>query len=264
GPSGVGKTETALALADVLYGGERKLVTINMSEYQEAHSVSGLKGSPPGYVGYDEGGQLTEALRRRPYSVVLLDEIEKAHPDVFNILLQVFDDGRLTDSKGRTVNCKNCLFIMTSNLGSQELIEHLEKNRDSFSKEAILALLEPVLRRHFRPEFLNRLDEVLPFLPLRADEMHKIVVLQLNEVKKRLQDRHVELKWTQAVVDKLAEEGYDPIFGARPLKRLIQHSVSNLLATAILEGRIPGDSVVELVVEEDSIRFNLVSVIEVS
>lgn len=262
GPTGVGKTELAKALAVQLFNQEEAMIRVDMSEYMEKHSVAKLIGSPPGYVGYEEGGQLTEALRRRPYSVVLFDEIEKAHEDVFNILLQVFDDGRLTDAKGRTVNCKNALFIMTSNLGSSQLLEQIEKSHTEFSKEAIMALLEPIIRRHFRPEFLNRLDEILPFLPLREEEMHRIVVIQLEHVAKRIAERHVSLLWTDDVVDSLAKEGYDPIFGARPLKRLIQQKVSNMLATAILEGRIPADSEVELTLEGGGIVFKLLSVVE--
>ncbi|MGZ3732717.1 MAG: AAA family ATPase, partial [Parachlamydiaceae bacterium] len=228
-----------------LFDREDALVRLDMSEYMEKHSVSKLIGSPPGYIGYDEGGQLTESLRRRPYSVVLFDEIEKAHHDVFNILLQLFDDGRITDSKGRTVNCKNALFIMTSNLGSQQLLEKIEK-QSNISKQEILDLLEPILRAHFRPEFLNRLDEILPFLPLKETDMEKIVILQLEQLAKRIEERHVTLKWTQEAVTQLAEKGYDPYFGARPLKRLVQHEIVNMLSNAILDGQILGDSVVTI------------------
>lgn len=245
GPTGVGKTELAKALAEQLFNQEEALVRLDMSEYMEKHSVSKLIGSPPGYVGYDEGGQLTEMLRRRPYSVVLLDEIEKAHPDVFNILLQIFDDGRITDSKGRVVNCKNALFILTSNLGSQILLEKAEK-KEKLTKEIILDLLEPILKSHFRPEFLNRLDDILPFLPLRREDMEKIVEIQLAPVKKRLKEREVTLKWTDALVKHLAEEGYDPVFGARPLKRLIQQQVLTRLSKEILEGKILSGQTIEL------------------
>ncbi len=214
GPTGVGKTELAKALADQLFNQEDAMIRIDMTEYMEKHSVAKLIGSPPGYVGYEEGGQLTEALRRRPYSVVLFDEIEKAHPDVFNLLLQIFDDGRITDSKGRVVNCKNALFIMTSNLDSSDVKEH------------------------FRPEFLNRLDEILPFLPLQEKDMEKIVSIQLHRVEKRLRERNIQLNWGKDVLDYLARKGYDPIYGARPLKRLIQHEIVNLLSKAVLKGEI--------------------------
>src|SRR4029078_76765 len=197
-------------------------IRLDMSEYMEKHTVSKLIGSPPGYIGYDEGGQLKEALRRRPYSVVLFDEVEKAHHDVFNILLQVFDDGRLTDSKGRVVNCKNALFIMTSNLGSDLLLEKMEQLHKSLDKEEIMLILDPVIKRHFRPEFINRLDDILPFLPLRKQDMEKIVIIQLHQLEKRLQDKQVKLTWSKGAVAQLAEQGYDPYFGARPLKRLIQ------------------------------------------
>lgn len=246
GPTGVGKTELAKALAEQLFNQEEALIRLDMSEYMEKHSVSKLIGSPPGYVGYDEGGQLTEALRRRPYAVVLFDEIEKAHPDVFNILLQIFDDGRITDSKGRTVNCKNALFIMTSNLGSDLLLQKMEHARARLSKEVIMSTLDPVIKAHFRPEFINRLDDILPFLPLQKSDMEKIVLIQLHHLVKRLKDREVSLKWTQELINYLAEEGYDPFFGARPLKRLIQHTIINMLSTAILEGEIPPNSTVEL------------------
>jgi len=246
GPTGVGKTELAKALAEQLFNQEEAIIRLDMSEYMEKHSVSKLIGSPPGYVGYDEGGQLTEALRRRPYAVVLFDEIEKAHPDVFNILLQIFDDGRITDSKGRVVNCKNALFIMTSNLGSQQLLEKMEKSKGKLTKEQILEIVDPILRAHFRPEFLNRLDEILPFLPLRQEDMHKIVDIQMQLVRKRLGQRNVSLKWTDAVVNYLSEKGYDVTFGARPLKRLIQQEVLNPLANGILEGKILSDKTVTL------------------
>jgi ATP-dependent Clp protease ATP-binding subunit ClpB len=250
GPTGVGKTELAKTLADQLFNTEEAMIRLDMSEYMEKHSVSKLIGSPPGYVGYEEGGQLTEALRRRPYAVVLLDEIEKANPDVFNILLQVFDEGRLTDSKGRTVNCRNALFIMTSNLGSELLIERLEQAKQPMPKEAIMAILEPVIKKHFRPEFINRLDDILPFLPLRKEDMKKIVDIQLNHVMRRLLDRHIHLSWSDDVVALLAEEGYDPFYGARPLKRLIQQKISNLLAKGILEGKINDQDKVKLLLDK--------------
>lgn len=246
GPTGVGKTELAKALAEQLFNQEEALIRLDMSEYMEKHSVSKLIGSPPGYVGYDEGGQLTEALRRRPYSVVLFDEIEKANHDVFNILLQIFDDGRITDSKGRVVNCKNALFIMTSNLGSDQLLAKMEHAKGEVSKDTLMAILDPIIKAHFRPEFINRLDDILPFLPLRQSDMEKIVTIQLNGLTKRLRDRNVSLTWTKEVVAQLAEEGYDPFFGARPLKRLIQQDIVNMLSKAILEGKIPGECRVEL------------------
>lgn len=255
GPTGVGKTELAKALAYQLFNQEEALIRIDMSEYMEKHTVSKLIGSPPGYIGYDEGGQLTEALRRRPYSVVLFDEIEKAHHDVFNILLQVFDDGRLTDSKGRVVNCKNSLFIMTSNLGSDRLLEKMEQNRKSLVKEELMLILDPVVKNHFRPEFINRLDDILPFLPLHEEDMEKITLIQLDLLAKRLHHRDVELTWTPKVLTHLAKEGYEPAFGARPLKRYIQQEVVNKLSTAILEGKIPPKSKVKLDLTQDDITF---------
>ena len=257
GPTGVGKTELAKALAEQLFNQEEAMIRLDMSEYMEKHAVSRLIGSPPGYVGYEEGGQLTEALRRRPYAVVLLDEIEKAHHDVFNILLQIFDEGRLTDSKGRTVNCRNALFIMTSNLGSDLLLQKMEKSPGTLNKQSILTLLEPVIRAHFLPEFINRLDEILPFLPLRKEDMEKIVIIQLDHLIKRLREKEVTLKWTDEVIKHLAEKGYDPAFGARPLKRLIQHDVINMLSIPILEGKLAPGSMVQLKMKEDQIVYEL-------
>lgn len=257
GPTGVGKTELAKALAEQLFDQEEAMIRIDMSEYMEKHSVSKLIGSPPGYVGYDEGGQLTEALRRRPYSVVLFDEIEKAHHDVFNILLQMFDDGRITDSKGRTVNCKNALFIMTSNIGSDLLLQKMEHAHGRMTKEAIMATLEPIIKTHFRPEFINRLDDILPFLPLQKQDMQKIVEIQLKRLVRRLAERDIMLEWTNEVAAYLAEEGYDPFFGARPLKRLIQNEVVNLLATAILEGKIISGNTVKLQIKDNKVHFTI-------
>ena len=260
GPTGVGKTELAKALADDLFDQESAMIRLDMSEYMEKHTVSKLIGSPPGYIGYEEGGQLTEALRRRPYAVVLFDEIEKANPDVFNILLQIFDEGRLTDSKGRTVNCKNALFIMTSNLGSDQLMEHMqlwEKAHKQVSKDTIMATLDPIIKTHFRPEFINRLDDILPFLPLRKEDMEQIVEIQLADLFKRIKERNVTLNWTKEVVVLLAEEGYDPYFGARPLKRLIQQKVVNILSTGILEGKIKPESSVTLQVKDKEITYKV-------
>ena len=250
---GVGKTELAKTLAYLLFDDKNAMIRIDMSEYMEKHSVSKLIGSPPGYVGYEEGGGLTEALRRRPYSVVLFDEIEKAHSDVFNILLQVFDDGRITDNKGRTVNCKNALFIMTSNLGSSELMEFVTKAPNA-SKEEILAVVDPVLRRHFRPEFINRLDDILPFVPLREKDMEKITALQLAEVKERLQDKQISLSWSKEVLSHLARVGFDPVFGARPLKRAIQAEVVNLLSKLLIKQEIKMGENVELEIRSGKIE----------
>jgi len=250
GPTGVGKTELAKALAEQLFNQEEAIIRLDMSEYMEKHAVSKLIGSPPGYVGYEEGGQLTESLRRRPYSLVLLDEVEKAHPDVFNILLQIFDDGRLTDSKGRVVNCKNALFIMTSNLGSDLLLRHQEEGKKALTKEEILSLLDPVIKAHFRPEFINRLDEVLPFLPLQPEDMGKIVLIQLQHIVQRLAEKEISLSWSESLVSFLAKEGYDPLFGARPLKRLIQQKVVNLLSSALLSGKIKGNTHVTLTMSD--------------
>jgi ATP-dependent Clp protease ATP-binding subunit ClpB len=232
----VGKTELAKALARQLFNQEEALIRLDMSEYMEKHTVSKLIGSPPGYIGYEEGGQLTEALRRHPYSVVLLDEVEKAHADVFNILLQIFDDGRITDSKGRVVNCKNSLFIMTSNLGSYEMLDHF--GNKASDPQDVLKVVMPVLQKHFRPEFLNRLDDILPFFPLKEQEIEAIAVLQLSRVKDRLKDRDIGFDWTPAALSSLAEKGYDRLYGARPLKRIIQNEVVGMLSTMILKGSL--------------------------
>ena len=246
GPTGVGKTELVKALANLLFNQEEAIIRLDMSEYMEKHSVAKLIGSPPGYIGHEEGGQLTEALRRRPYAVVLFDEIEKAHSDIFNILLQIFDDGRLTDNKGRIVNCKNALFIMTSNLASDRLLEEISTKKRELGKEEVLHIVTPVLNAHFRPEFLNRLDEILPFLPLQETEMEKIVLIQLLRVKKRLEEKRIALSWENEILIYLAKKGYDPLYGARPLKRLIQQEVVNLLSMAILKGEINSQSSVTL------------------
>ena len=239
GPTGVGKTETARALADFLFDSEQALVRIDMSEYMEKHAVARLIGAPPGYVGYEEGGQLTEAVRRRPYSVVLFDEIEKAHPDVFNILLQILDDGRLTDSQGRTVDFRNTVIIMTSNIGSQFI---LDRGTADWAEVETHVMAE--LRRNFKPEFLNRVDDIIIFHPLSMDQIEHIVDLQLERLKKLLADRKITLELTADAKRVLAEEGFDPAFGARPLKRAIQRYLQNPLAMAVLDGRFKdGDHV---------------------
>ncbi|MEP6857762.1 MAG: ATP-dependent chaperone ClpB [Gemmatimonadales bacterium] len=244
GPTGVGKTETARALAEFLFDNEQAMVRIDMSEYMEKHAVARLIGAPPGYVGFEEGGQLTEAVRRRPYSVVLFDEIEKAHPDVFNILLQILDDGRLTDSQGRTVDFRNSVIIMTSNIGSTYILEHTGDDR-----AVVEAQVTNALRQHFRPEFLNRVDDIIIFRPLGKAEIEHIIDLQLTKLEKLLADRKLTLELTPEAREVLATEGYDPAFGARPLKRAIQRLLQNPLALAVLEGRFSeGD---HIVVERD-------------
>jgi len=249
GTTGVGKTELAKALAEYLFNDENALVRIDMSEYQERHAVSRLIGAPPGYVGYDEGGQLTEAVRRKPYSVVLLDEIEKAHPDVFNILLQVLDDGRLTDNKGRVVNFKNTIIIMTSNIGSN-LIQENFQDYDEKNKETVIAKtknqLFELLRQTIRPEFLNRIDEIIMFTPLSRDEIGEIVKLQFKHVQDSLAEMGVSIEASEEALDWLAQLGYDPQFGARPLKRVIQKKILNELSKQILSGKIDKDSKIKL------------------
>ena len=244
GTTGTGKTELAKALAEYLFNDENMMTRIDMSEYQEKFSVTRLIGAPPGYVGYDEGGQLTEAVRRKPYSVVLFDEIEKAHPDVFNILLQVLDDGRLTDNKGRTVNFKNTIIIMTSNLGSQYIQQRFENLNDSNRKEVIddtKKNVKEMLKKTIRPEFLNRIDDIIMFLPLTQTQIAQVVTLQMNRVKKMLEPQGFELKWTPAAIDYLAKVGYDPEFGARPVKRAIQDYVLNDLSKKILAEEVKRD-----------------------
>jgi len=237
GPTGVGKTETARALAEFLFDDEHAMVRIDMSEFMEKHSVSRLIGAPPGYVGYEEGGYLTEAVRRRPYSVVLFDEIEKAHPDVFNALLQILDDGRLTDGQGRTVDFKNTVLIMTSNIGSQHIVELGESERDEMVRR-----VEEALRAHFKPEFLNRVDETIIFRQLGRAEIGRIVEIQLARVRKLLAERRIELEFTPEAMRLLADKGYDPHYGARPLKRVVQRMVQDPLALKILEGEFPEGS----------------------
>ena len=240
GPTGVGKTETARALAEFLFDSEQAMVRIDMSEYMERHAVARLIGAPPGYVGFEEGGQLTEAIRRRPYSVVLFDEIEKAHADVFNILLQILDDGRLTDSQGRTVDFRNTVIIMTSNIGSQSILD-----RGGLAWAAIETQVLAALRQHFRPEFLNRVDDIIVFRPLTMEDIDHIVDLQLRRLERLLSDRKITMEVTPEAKRLLAEEGFDPTYGARPLKRAIQRLIQNPLALAVLEGRFgEGDHIV--------------------
>jgi len=263
GTTGVGKTELSKALADYLFNDENSLVRIDMSEYQERHSVSRLIGAPPGYVGYDEGGQLTEAVRRKPYSVVLLDEIEKAHPDVFNILLQVLDDGRLTDNKGRVANFKNTIIIMTTNIGSHVIQEQFEKITDENYFEVIDETREKVvdiLRKTVRPEFLNRIDEIIMFLPLSREEIREIVSIQFKVIQKRLEESGVKLDISDQALDRLAKLGFDPQFGARPLKRVMQRELLNELSKQILSGKVNKDSVIYVDMKNDvEFEFNNLS-----
>ena len=258
GTTGVGKTELAKALAEFLFDDESLMTRIDMSEYQERHSVSRLIGAPPGYVGYDEGGQLTEAVRRKPYSVVLLDEIEKAHPDVFNILLQVLDDGRLTDNKGRVVDFKNTIIIMTSNIGAHIIQERLkgidENNRDEVLDKTNHEVYE-MLKQTIRPEFLNRIDEIIMFAPLKKSEIVDIVRLQFNGVKKMLENNGIAIEITDKAVQWLADAGYDPQFGARPVKRVIQRTLLNDLSKQILAEEVSKDSRIVVDVKDDKIVF---------
>jgi len=240
GPTGVGKTELCKALAAFLFDTEAAMVRIDMSEFMEKHAVARLIGAPPGYIGYEEGGYLTEAVRRRPYSVILLDEIEKAHSDVFNILLQVLDDGRLTDSQGRTVDFRNCIIAMTSNLGSHIIQEMAERGEYPKIKGAVME----VVSQHFRPEFINRIDEIVIFSPLFREQIRRITDIQIRQVKERLKEQNIELILTPESLDKLAEAGYDPVYGARPLKRIIRQSLENHLAQSILSSEfVPGDTI---------------------
>jgi ATP-dependent Clp protease ATP-binding subunit ClpB len=251
GPTGVGKTETARALAEYLFDDEHAMVRIDMSEYMEKHAVARLIGAPPGYVGYEEGGQLTEAVRRRPYSVLLFDEIEKAHPDVFNILLQILDDGRLTDSQGRTVDFRNTVIIMTSNVGSHSILENIDEDWEDVERE-----VQTALREQFRPEFLNRVDDVIIFKPLGPEQLESIIDLQLGRLRKLLADRKLSLELTPEARRVLAEAGYDRAYGARPLKRAIQRLLQNPLAMAVLEGRfVEGDHILVGVSRNDELTF---------
>jgi ATP-dependent Clp protease ATP-binding subunit ClpB len=249
GPTGVGKTELAKALADYLFDDERAVVRVDMSEYQERHSVSRLVGAPPGYVGYDEGGQLTEAVRRRPYSVVLLDEMEKAHADVFNVLLQLLDDGRLTDGQGRTVDFRNSIVIMTSNLGSA-VFNDPSMDRDK-QRQAVL----DDVRGFFRPEFVNRIDEIVVFEPLGREEIAQIVDIQLRSLLRRLEERHLMVELSDAARAYLADKGYDPAFGARPLQRVIQREIQDPLALQLLSGQIRDGETITVDAGDDGLVF---------
>ena len=251
GPTGVGKTELTKALAHFLFDTDDAMVRLDMSEFMEKHSVARLIGAPPGYVGYDEGGYLTEAVRRRPYSVILLDEIEKAHPDVFNVLLQVLDDGRLTDGQGRTVDFRNTVIVMTSNLGSQRIQELAgEQNYDAMKSSVM-----EIVTQHFRPEFINRVDDTVVFHPLGREHIRAIVDIQLGYLQERLAGRDMKIVLSEAARDRLANAGFDPVYGARPLKRAIQQQVENPLAQEILQGRFKPGDVIEVGVTDDQLEF---------
>ena len=248
GPTGVGKTELAKALAEALFDDEKNIVRIDMSEYMEKFSVSRLIGAPPGYVGYDQGGQLTEAVRRKPYSVILLDEVEKAHPDVFNILLQVLDDGRITDSQGRTVDFKNTIIIMTSNLGSPYILEGIN-DAGEISDEA-RGQVDSLLKSHFRPEFLNRLDEIVFYKPLTKKEIYSIVELMLDDLRERLSDRQISITVSDAAKDYIIDGGFDPNYGARPLKRFLQRKVETLIARKLIADDVPPDTTLNIDIKD--------------
>ena len=250
GPTGVGKTETARALAEFLFDDERAMVRLDMSEYMEKHAVARMIGAPPGYVGYDEGGQLTEAVRRRPYSVVLFDEIEKAHPDVFNVLLQILDDGRLTDSKGRVVDFKNTVLIMTSNLGSREIQAAADDE-----KQVREAVTLEVLRDHFKPEFLNRIDDIVVFQQLSREQIAQIIDVQLERLRAMLAERGITIELDDSAKALLAREGYDPVYGARPLKRAIQTLIQNPLAVKLLHGEIAPGQTIRVSADGDEMKF---------
>jgi ATP-dependent Clp protease ATP-binding subunit ClpB len=251
GPTGVGKTELAKALAAFLFDDENALVRIDMSEYMERHAIARLVGAPPGYVGYEEGGQLTEAVRRRPYSVILLDEVEKAHPEVFNLLLQVLDDGRLTDGQGRTVDFRNTVVIMTSNLGSEVILEEADPERRR-------AAIGSLLKEAFRPEFINRIDETVIFVRLSAQELRQIVDLQLNDLDNRLRAHHIGLAVSESARAYLAERGYDPQLGARPLRRLVQKTLQDPLAMMLLNGDVAAGMTAEVDVEDGHLGIHAV------
>jgi ATP-dependent Clp protease ATP-binding subunit ClpB len=251
GPTGVGKTELCKALAAFMFDTEEAIVRVDMSEFMEKHSVARLIGAPPGYVGYEEGGHLTEAVRRKPYSVILLDEIEKAHPDVFNVLLQVLDDGRLTDGQGRTVDFKNTVIVMTSNLGSTYIQDLAGEENYQVMKAQVMA----VVATHFRPEFLNRIDEAVVFHPLAAAQIRAIATIQLSYLQKRLADKDMQIVLDEAALDKLGEAGFDPVYGARPLKRAIQQQIENPLAQAILAGKFVAGDKIKVSVDHNTLAF---------
>jgi ATP-dependent Clp protease ATP-binding subunit ClpB len=255
GPTGVGKTELARALAETLFDSEDNIVRIDMSEYMEKHAVSRLIGAPPGYVGYEEGGQLTEAVRRKPYCVILFDEIEKAHHDVFNVLLQILDDGRVTDAQGRTVSFKNCVIIMTSNIGSQHLLDDSLSNGEIGPKARNSVLAD--LRSHFRPEFLNRVDDIVLFKPLTLAEITRIVDIQVNDIRKRLVDRNIGLELTEEAKVFIANAGYDPVYGARPLKRYLQHELETKIGRAILAGDLAEGATLRVSTEDEKLKIEV-------
>ena len=254
GPTGVGKTELARALAEFLFDDERAMIRIDMSEYQEKHTVARLIGAPPGYIGYEEGGQLTEAVRRRPYCVVLFDEIEKAHSDVFNTLLQLLDDGRLTDGQGRTVDFRNTIVVMTSNVGSQRILQYQGSYIGEVYDRMKKAVLEE-LRRQFRPEFLNRIDEIIVFHALSSEHLKQIVEIQLGRLRQRLAERHIQLELTDAAREHLATIGYDAAYGARPLKRTIQKEVETVLGRMLLQGSIRDGQTVKVDYDDKGLTF---------
>ena len=256
GPTGVGKTELAKALSEFMFQDEDALIRIDMSEYMEKHSVARLIGAPPGYVGYDEGGQLTEKVRRKPYSVILFDEIEKAHYDVFNIMLQIFDDGRLTDSKGRTVDFKNTIIILTSNIGSDIILDNAVKGMLSEAdKEKTKEEVKEKLKEHFRPEFLNRIDETVYFDALNLNDLNKIVDIQVEYLHKLLQTRKIDFEITDSAKEKLALDGYNPLYGARPLKRAIRQQIENPLSKKLLQGEFKDGDKITIDVKDDEIIF---------
>ena len=254
GPTGVGKTELAKALAEDLFDDERAMIRIDMSEYMEKHSVSRLVGAPPGYIGYDEGGQLTEAVRRRPYSVILFDEIEKAHHDVFNIFLQILDDGALTDSRGRHVDFKNTIIIMTSNLGSDILLDAASKGKleDEKVRDGVMELM----KQHFRPEFLNRIDEILMFHALKLEDIERILGIQMKRFSERLEGLGVKVELTKKASQLLAKEGYDPLYGARPLKRVIVKEIETPVSKLIVGGKLAEGSVLKIDADKESLKFS--------